>query len=265
MLKAIRRYQFRIFKLLKPYLRRQPYVLFLNLISEKGTTFCYSNEKYFGIESGSKHYFLRSRGLRYTRGFKSLANKISQSYNIDMIKISESDFVIDVGANNGDLLLFLPKCSYVGFEPSTAEFDILDLNCVGKGEARNQAVGDFTGHTKFYISSEGANSSVYEPLIVESVAEIEQIKLDDFISKPVKLLKIEAEGAELEVLLGAKKSLPKIEYIAVDASFEKGKDLLSPAVDIINYLYHENFELIALGRKERYLFKNRRTNLLPKI
>ena len=62
------------------------------------------------MESGRKHYFLTSRGLRYTRGLKSLAQKIAQSYYIDGIEISESDYVIDVGANNGDLLLFLPKC-----------------------------------------------------------------------------------------------------------------------------------------------------------
>jgi FkbM family methyltransferase len=254
------KHQYRIFKLLKPYLRKKNYVLFLNFLSEAHTSFYYRNENYFVMESGRKHYFLTSRGLRYTRGLKSLAQKIAQSYNIDGIEISESDYVIDVGANNGDLLLFLPKCVYIGFEPSTVEFNILRLNCIGLGEARNQAVGNFTGKTKFYISSDGANSSVYEPLKVESITEIEQIKLDDFISQPVKLLKIEAEGAELEVLLGAEKSLSKIQYIAVDASFEKGKELLSPAVDIINYLYAKNFELIALARKERYLFKNRSTN-----
>jgi hypothetical protein len=121
----------------------------------------------------------------------------------------------------------------------------------------NKAVGNFTGPVKFYISSAKADSSVFEPLEFESVVQIDQIKLDDFITNPIKLLKVEAEGAELEVLEGARESLSKIEYIAVDASFEKGKQKLSPAVDIINYLYSNNFELISLSPKERYLFKNK--------
>jgi|LauGreSuBDMM15SN_2_FD.fasta_scaffold32005_1 FkbM family methyltransferase len=229
----------------------------MNIISINAVKFYYKNGYYFTVESNKKHFILRERGIRYISGFSKLSWKIANSYNINKIEILDSDHVIDVGANNGDLLLYLPQCRYYGFEPSLSEYKLLGLNSPRNAVINNKAVGNFTGPVKFYISSAKADSSVFEPLEFESVVQIDQIKLDDFITNPIKLLKVEAEGAELEVLEGARESLSKIEYIAVDASFEKGKQKLSPAVDIINYLYSNNFELISLSPKERYLFKNK--------
>lgn len=256
-MKLFRNLLSRIFFSLTSLFNGKFYAFIMNLKCTNGVKYYYSNGNYFVIDTNNKHFFLKERGIRYLNGFNRLSLKIANSYNINLVKILDSDHVIDVGANNGDLLLYLPTCRYFGFEPSLKEFNLLKLNSPKNAITFNKAVGAFSGQIKFFISSAKADSSVFEPLNFDEVVQIEQIKLDDFITDPVKLLKIEAEGAELEVLAGATESLSKIEYIAVDASFEKGKLRLSPAVEVINFLYSNNFELIALSQKERYLFKNK--------
>jgi len=108
---------------------------------------------------------------------------------------------------------------------------------------------------QFFISSSGADSSIYEPLVVEDKILVQQIRLDKLIDERVKLLKIDAEGAE-EVILGAKNLLSKIEYIAVDLGFEKGKKQESTAPPVINFLFKNDFTLFAISKNERFLFQN---------
>jgi len=47
--------------------------------------------------------------------------------------------------------------------------------------------------------------------------------LNQIIKSDVKLLKVEAEGAEPEILLGLRDVKFIIDYIVVDVSFERGK------------------------------------------
>ena len=51
-----------------------------------------------------------------------------------------------------------------------------------------------------------------------------QILLDSFNIKNVKLLKIDAEGYEPEVLKGSLDTFNEIEYISVDYGNERGKE-----------------------------------------
>ena len=50
-------------------------------------------------------------------------------------------------------------------------------------------------------------------------------RLDNFNFKKIKLLKVEAEGAEPEVLLGTAKILKRIEFISVDCGPERGLEI----------------------------------------
>ena len=64
---------------------------------------------------------------------------------------------------------------------------------------------------------------MYEPLIVESKNRVKQIRLDKLISERVRLLKVDAEGAGIEVIYGAKNLLFQIDFIVIDLGFEVGK------------------------------------------
>ena len=52
----------------------------------------------------------------------------------------------------------------------------------------------------------------------------------------IKLLKLEAEGYEPEILLGANKILDKIEYIAIDGGYERGKNSEETLSSQLNFL-----------------------------
>ena len=76
--------------------------------------------------------------------------------------------------------------------------------------------------------------------------------------KNIKLLKIEAEGAEPEVLSGAIATLKNTEYISVDYGNERGKDGLSTVVEVVNILISNNFEFIGDSNLRKVgLFRNR--------
>ena len=75
----------------------------------------------------------------------------------------------------------------------------------------------------------------------------------------IKLLKIEGEGAEPEILEGCRDILKRVEYISVDVGPERGVAQTSPKNDVITYLVENNFEVILENPYHRVtvLFKNK--------
>lgn len=228
----------------------------MNRISKKGIIYKRSGQNYYTIENNKVHYIIKSRGGLYTQGLSERTLDLVQSYCIDKIEFQEGDLIIDVGANTGDLFSYFSKQRYIGFEPSPAEFFALQKNVNSDCKIFNLAVGDAENEIDFFISSAGADSSIYQPLVFEDKIRIRQIRLDKLIKEKVKLLKVDAEGAEIEVINGAKNLLPDIEFIAIDLGFEKGIKQESTAPAVFNLLFENNFILIAIAKNERFLFKN---------
>ena len=61
------------------------------------------------------------------------------------------------------------------------------------------------------------------------------ITLDSLTLNKIKLLKIDAEGSEIEVLKGGINTLGKIEFIAVDMGPEKGLHSLNTVSEVTNF------------------------------
>jgi hypothetical protein len=75
----------------------------------------------------------------------------------------------------------------------------------------------------------------------------------------VKLLKLEAEGAEPEILAGAEDCLERVEYISADLGPERGLALESTAAAVTNFLISRGFMLIdVVPGRWTFLFKNDR-------
>ena len=80
----------------------------------------------------------------------------------------------------------------------------------------------------------------------------------DDINKNIKLIKVEGTGSEPEILEGLKKNLNKVEFITVDASFERGINKDHTIAECSNYLIENNFSLIEFKfSKICLLFKNK--------
>jgi FkbM family methyltransferase len=228
----------------------------MNQISKKGTVYKFKSPDYSVNENNKVHYFIKPRGGHYTKGLRERTSDLVRSYGIDKLEFHRGDLILDVGANTGDLIPFFSEQRYIGFEPSPAEFRALEKNINSSCKVFNCAVGDIENETEFFISSAGADSSMHEPLFVENKIRVKQIRLDKLINERVKLLKVDAEGAEVEVINGAQNLLYQIEYIAIDLGFEKGIKQESTAPAVINFLLMNDFILISIARNERYLFQN---------
>ena len=79
---------------------------------------------------------------------------------------------------------------------------------------------------------------------------IETITLDNIINKiqkKIKLIKVEAEGYEPEILQGLKKYINYVEYITIDCGFERGIKQASTIAECSNYLIKNNFDMIDFG------------------
>ena len=63
--------------------------------------------------------------------------------------------------------------------------------------------------------------------------------IDDANDK-IKLIKIEGTGSEPEILEGLKRNIEKVEYITVDASFERGVEKEHTVNQCANYLIQNN-------------------------
>ena len=62
----------------------------------------------------------------------------------------------------------------------------------------------------------------------------------------IKLLKIEAEGAEPEVLQGSIQTIRKCDYIVVDSGKERGRNFEETTMSVCNLLIKNNFDLIYI-------------------
>jgi len=228
----------------------------MNAISKKGVTFKLKDLSYSVIENNNEHHIIKPRGVHFIKGPRARTRDLVKSYGIDKIEFQKGDLILDVGANTGDLMPFFTEQRYIGFEPSPAEFAALEKNTKKNCKIFNVVVGDIEKYVEFFISSAGADSSVYEPVQFESKILVKQIRLDKIINERVRLLKVDAEGGEVEVITGAKNLLFQIDYIAVDLGFEQGIEQKTTAPAVINILLKNNFVMVSVERNNRYLFQN---------
>jgi FkbM family methyltransferase len=234
-------------------------VFLLYLFTDKKFKFRFVDGKYLLIEKGISNYFIKERAHLYLEGAINRSTSLANSYGLNLLKFMHGDVIVDVGANNGDLLPYFKNQTYIGFEPSPDEFELLNRNSkyYSAANVHNYCIGNSNSDVFFYISSSTADSSIFEPVTFSNRIKVKQTRLDEFFNDiKIKLLKIDVEGAELEVLEGSQNILDCIEYIAVDAGFEKGinSDLTAP--EVFDFLYLNGFHLINEASYTRYLFKN---------
>lgn len=137
--------------------------------------------------------------------------------------------------------------NYLCFEPDPQEFRSLTKN-VFPGRAFNLALWNHKFEVEFYISRHNADSSVIAPNEFDDKILIPAERLDQSINSNVKLLKLEAEGVELEILEGIGEKLAFIEYISADFGFERGLRQASTLPAVSNYLSSRNFSVVGVGK-----------------
>lgn len=168
-------------------------------------------------------------------------------------RVSVGDNVLDIGANVGNHTLYLAavtKCNINAFEPNKQLCEALLRSCI-----ENDLQDKVTVH-EFAISSEPGLASFAsinnENLGGQSIELVEQagdeetfqVKVIDQLNlpEPIKLIKIDVEGFELEVLKGAKALIQRDQpYIYVESLTEDEFTSISNLLSEYGYSYWDTF------------------------
>jgi FkbM family methyltransferase len=208
---------------------------------------------------------------------------VLQKSKIRFYEIGNFDLILDVGANKGQFVSELRKeykyrNQIISFEPLLNEFKILQkyYEADFRWKGFNFALGDFRAKSSINISRHSPSSSLLDfnnkhlvcnsNLSLIGTQEIKIETIDNIFEELLSeknyeniLLKIDTQGYDKKVLIGAKNSLNKIKGIYIELSIKelyKGESLF---LDIMNFLEKHNFELYTL---EPYYFDQKSFDLL---
>lgn len=193
------------------------------------------------------HYDAESTAIRMRDGYvmaptnlptfvTSLANATSRGLEPgtgDVLRrlVQPGMVVADVGANIGMITLIMawaagPSGKVISFEPEAIPRSNLEkmrhLNGLSWVEVRDQAVGAQAGQLTFHVSDIIGHSSLYALPENEGSREIQVqvVRLDDVApAKRMDVVKIDVEGAELDVLAGMSGLIAKNKDLAIVAEF----------------------------------------------
>ena len=207
----------------------------------------------------------RNRFKRYDKGIARWIEHLACSYRLDLVPISAGDRIIDCGANIGEIGVWAKQfgAEYHPFEPEEKEAACCDANNFsGEPKTIRKALWFETTELKFFSKPATADGSVIEMNGFEAVKTVQATTLADYISSlddpSVRLLKVEAEGAEPEVLQGAEGAFQYIDYVSVDCGYERGKDKQPTFSDSNEILRRHNFEVIDANlARPVFLFRRR--------
>ncbi len=219
-----------------------------------------------GSPTSSIAFSKKERVWVYAKGVHTRVLGLGKVYGVDACDIDASDTVIDCGANVGEFSSLMRSrfgCSVIAVEPEPEEARCIRRNVPGVRDVVNAALWNETKELTFYSKNRSADSSLFETAGYDAVTTIQAFCLDDIFDnyglEHVKFFKLEAEGAEPEILIGASRSIPRISYISADLGPERGLQQESTVVPVCNFLFKHGFELMSVyPRRQVYLFRNKR-------
>ena len=261
-------------------LNKRIFCLFYNFKKILALLLCYSNKieflkydkKYdcYKLKYNNSLFYIleKNRTLKYLKSLDFRFNQLAIDYLIDEIAFEKNDIVIDIGANIGELNLFLNSkdldINYHAFEPAPREFQLLKLNNTFRNcKFYNIGLWHEKKELEYFVSSKDANSSLIAPPDYDYSIKINVDVLDNFnFRNKIKLIKLDSEGCEPEVLKGSIETLKITEYVSVDTGFERGINQDNTINEVKEILTKYNFEIIKSNYEDRiiYLFKNKRFN-----
>lgn len=190
-----------------------------------------------------------------------------EAYELDMLRdmaghLSSGDLVIDVGANIGNHSLYLVAvagCRVVAFEPNSRLADIfnrsVELNSFAdRVRVFVRGVGRDVGRACFKTVNE---SNLGSQSLALGEGDVEVVRLDDqTFSQSVKIIKIDVEGMELDVLMGASELISRDKpMLYVESITEAEWGAIFHHLTDIGYVYMDTFNATPT-----HLFVHKDTN-----
>jgi len=200
-----------------------------------------------------------------------------------LIKLKESGFepknVLDIGANMGqyykEFTSVFPNSNVLSVEGNPECEEIL------RGVNPNYIItllGKEIGEINFYLNPDFdkcSGGSIYKEktrFYDNCVEKILPIRTLDSLDKKFDYIKMDVQGAELDIIKGGLKTILDCHFIQLELSilkYNEGSPLIS---EVVSYLYHLGFNIYDIGALSYWgdklnqtdiIFVN--TNLYPKI
>ncbi|MCD0458880.1 FkbM family methyltransferase [Roseiconus lacunae] len=143
------------------------------------------------------------------------------------------DHVLDIGANCGVfskmVLDFGAADNVIAFEPSPSLAGVLRLNCGDSVNIEPIAISQSDGEASFFRNPKSEQTNSLQRSSVQVFAkEIDEItvptkSIDSYVeSKAISgniVMKIDVQGAEMDVISGASRTLSSVETVIIEASW----------------------------------------------
>lgn len=177
---------------------------------------------------------------------KSFLNQYRAIFEQQIYRFSsrkEAPMIIDGGANIGLSVLYfkrsIPKCRIVAFEPDPEIFQVLTRNCAAFHLENVQlipnALGTQDAVVRFDRDGADAGRVVAHTHSLQAV-DVHASRLKDYLEQEVDLLKLDLEGAEVDVLLDCADVLSQTQNIVVEYHSFEGQP---QKLHVITQLLHD--------------------------
>jgi FkbM family methyltransferase len=211
---------------------------------------------------------IRARKLRRLilepRYWAALRKGIAASVEHERIPFrADTRTILDVGASRGQFALFastrFPGAGIVCFEPLPGPFaDLRDL--LGpRVSAHNVAIGDHPGTASINVSASDDSSSLlpigsrqvqeFPGTDLQRTIEVQVNTLDNEVKGPPArpcLLKVDVQGLELQVLMGAVETLKSVDEALIECSFVELYEGQALAEEVVTHMRAAGFRLAGV-------------------
>lgn len=203
-----------------------------------------------------QHYLIPSNRYGVPRG---LVEALSPSRPVSLV---------DVGASNGDFAMSIRNhfglSRALVVEPQPARCKELSGRLEGKGvKVAECALSDHEGYEDLEVLHWDYSSSLLPLLRDEStilggpdfdlrerihcrVRTLDDLLVQEDWQEPVDLLKLDVQGAEMMVLRGAERSLPRVRMVFVEVSFRPIYEGSAVFADVYAFLRERGFRMLSM-------------------
>ncbi len=176
--------------------------------------------------------------------------------------------IIDIGAAKGnwtkELVKIFPNTKFLMVEPLKENLKSLEDVCSEKENIKywTGIVCGYNGESNFNVHSD--QSSIFNSEFKGSITKVQAKTLDSLLTEMnilnVDAIKLDVQGAELEVLKGAEKSIKSCKVIQMEVSFRKIYENAPLVHELIRYMTDKGFRIFDIAdtfkrKKDRALLQ----------
>jgi FkbM family methyltransferase len=177
------------------------------------------------------HFPHQHRYGRYMQmhGTEHIYENILGKYQDGEVRVPSGGVVVEAGAHCGEFTAAAARIAsrVYSFDPDPQVQRSLSLNTqqFSNVEIVQAALGAIDGEAEFYLATADADSSLFKPAAATEMVVVKVVRLESFLRDrqldSVDFLKVEAEGAEPEILQGCGDALKKVRQVAIDCGPER--------------------------------------------